>query len=375
VDLLRGSATVTLSNLIQTNDGTPKSVTVTTVPSGLPVTVTYNGVSAPPISVGSYTVIALVADTNLDGGATNTLQIVAPPTRNLGVDVSHFQNSSGIPETNWAQMYTQGERFAFAKASEGLTGPDDATMAVNVSNAMQAGLLAGVYHFAHPENRPTTNGAVQEADHLLSFAGSAIGPGMLRPVLDMEETSTNLPPAAMTDWVLAFMQEIVNNRGAGAQPIVYCLSGYAATQFDSRLATNTAWISTGSGNPQTDNPPTGVFTNWAFWQYSYNGSAGGISPLDLDVCHDEMAPLISYLIPAPAPTFHFQTAFNAGGFNLSFSNTPGTHFTLLAATNATTPLTNWTVVGAAVEVSPGQFQAADPGATNSARKFYRVRSP
>ena len=79
-------------------------------------------------------------------------------------------------------MRAEGKRFAFIKASEGLTGPDDTTMTNNVTRATAAGLLAGVYHVAHAENRPTTDGAIQEADHFLSFSGPFIGPdGCGRP--------------------------------------------------------------------------------------------------------------------------------------------------------------------------------------------------
>src|SRR5512140_724608 len=98
-------------------------------------------------------------------------------SRDLGGDVSHYQGAAGISQASWNQMYTEGKRFAYIKASEGLTGPDDAAMANNVTRATAAGLCAGVYHFAHPENRPTPNGALQEADHFLAYAGNAIGPG------------------------------------------------------------------------------------------------------------------------------------------------------------------------------------------------------
>ncbi|HVM49064.1 MAG TPA: kelch repeat-containing protein, partial [Candidatus Acidoferrum sp.] len=376
LDVMKASAAVTLSNLVQAYDGTAKSVSATTAPPGLAVIVTYNGSSAAPTNAGSYTVVALVNDLNYQGGATNTLVIEGPPPRNFGVDVSHFQDAGGIPATNWAQMYAQGIRFAFVKASEGLTGPDDPTMAANMAGAQGAGLLAGVYHFAHPENRPTTNGAVQEADHFLNYAGSFIGPGRLRPVLDMEETSSNLPPATMTDWVLAFLQEVASNRGAGATPIIYCTSGYAATQFDSRLAGNALWVSAGGGSPTNGSPSsTGVFTNWAFWQYDV-GSAGGISPIDLDVCHDEFEPLTSYLIPMPAPGWHITSAVaDVGGFHVSFTNVPGTRFTLIASTNVVTPLSNWTVLGAAAESPPGQFLFTDPQATNLPQRYYRIRWP
>ena len=89
-------------------------------------------------------------------------------------------------------MYSAGKNFVFVKASEGLTGPDDAAMANNIARAEAAGLLAGVYHYAHPENRANTEGAIQEADHFLSYAGSAIGPGHLRPALDIEGSAAKL---------------------------------------------------------------------------------------------------------------------------------------------------------------------------------------
>ena len=68
-------ATVTLGNLSQAYNGTPRSVSVSTVPSGLSVTITYNGLTTPPTNIGSYTVIGTVVDSNYTGSATNTLVI------------------------------------------------------------------------------------------------------------------------------------------------------------------------------------------------------------------------------------------------------------------------------------------------------------
>jgi hypothetical protein len=64
-----------------------------------------------------------------------------------------------------------------------------------------------------------------------------------------------------------------------------------------------------------------------------------------------------------------------GRFQCGFSDLAGASFTVLAATNAASPLSNWTVLGPATEVSPGQFQFTDQGATNCAQRFYRVISP
>ena len=69
------AATVTLDNLTQTYTGTPRSVTVTTVPAGLTVEVTYDGSSTPPTALGSYAVVATVINPNYTGSANETLVI------------------------------------------------------------------------------------------------------------------------------------------------------------------------------------------------------------------------------------------------------------------------------------------------------------
>jgi hypothetical protein len=71
----QASATVTLGSLSQSYDGTAKSATATTVPSGLTVTFTYDGSPNAPTNVGTYVVIGTVTDINYQGSATNNLVI------------------------------------------------------------------------------------------------------------------------------------------------------------------------------------------------------------------------------------------------------------------------------------------------------------
>ncbi len=73
----QASATVTLANLTQAYDGTPKPVTTTTIPPGLTVNVTYNGSNGVPSAIGSYAVIGTINDPNFYGSATNILVIHA----------------------------------------------------------------------------------------------------------------------------------------------------------------------------------------------------------------------------------------------------------------------------------------------------------
>ncbi|MBN8726324.1 MAG: right-handed parallel beta-helix repeat-containing protein [Xanthomonadales bacterium] len=74
--ITKSTASVTLSHLVQAYDGSPKSVVVTTVPAGLPVSVTYDGSTTPPTAKDTYAVNATVTDSNYTGSANGTLQIV-----------------------------------------------------------------------------------------------------------------------------------------------------------------------------------------------------------------------------------------------------------------------------------------------------------
>ena len=314
-----------------------------------------------------------------------TTTAFAAVSRDLGVDVSVYDGASGVSQSSWNQMHAEGKHFAFIKASEGLTGPDDTTMPANMTRAIAAGLLAGVYHVAHAENRPTTTGAIQEADHFLSFSGTFIGPGRLRPVLDLEQNNTVLTTAALTDWIIAFCNEIVAQRGVGAVPIIYLGRSSANYEVDSRLANYDFWlayptnvdVSTSAPPPTVSYPhPIGVFSNWAFWQYSWTGVSGGLNNLDLNVCHSEYKPLSSFLIPTPLGGFSLKNlSLGPGGIHFSFTNVPGTHFTILTSTNALLPLGNWVASGTALEGPSGSFQFTETNAASSTRRFYRPRSP
>jgi hypothetical protein len=76
--ITKASATVTLGNLNQAYDGTPKSATATTIPDGLSVTITYDGSATAPTEIGSYMVVGTVNDANYQGSATDTLVISSP---------------------------------------------------------------------------------------------------------------------------------------------------------------------------------------------------------------------------------------------------------------------------------------------------------
>lgn len=71
----RALATVTLGELFRRYSGEPQSVSVTTAPSGLAVTLSYNGELAAPTYPGTYTVNAVVNDPDYVGSTSGSLVI------------------------------------------------------------------------------------------------------------------------------------------------------------------------------------------------------------------------------------------------------------------------------------------------------------
>ncbi len=82
MNIAKAPASVTLSNLIQNFDGSPKAATVTTNPPDLNFIITYNGSTILPSAVGSYAVLVDISEQNYTGSGTGTLIINGPPVSN-----------------------------------------------------------------------------------------------------------------------------------------------------------------------------------------------------------------------------------------------------------------------------------------------------
>lgn len=205
-------------------------------------------------------------------------------TRSLGIDVSSYQ-----PTINWTSVKSAGVDFAYVKATEGLTY-NSSTLTSQMSGATAAGVLAGVYHYARYDN----NSATAEANHFLSQASSYMTPGYLRPVVDVEQTTT-LTKSQVSTWVNTFCNAIV--AATGVSPIVYTFTSYATSKIDSTVTQWDLWMAQypGSPNPQTGAPSsTSPWTagDWQMWQYTDSGTVSGISgSIDRDVFNGDLATL------------------------------------------------------------------------------------
>ncbi|HEY1174261.1 MAG TPA: MBG domain-containing protein [Verrucomicrobiae bacterium] len=66
---------ITLGNLSQVYNATPRTITATPVPAEAPLQITYNGSLTPPTAIGGYPVQATVTSSNYQGTVTGTLTI------------------------------------------------------------------------------------------------------------------------------------------------------------------------------------------------------------------------------------------------------------------------------------------------------------
>ena len=174
----KGTAILTLDNLTQTYDGTPRVVSATTIPAGLPVEWTYDGQITPPTAAGRYAVVTTVADANYEGRATGLLtvekaaativlgdltqtydgtpRIVSATTFPLGLPVRLTYNGETLPPTA-AGTYAVAAVVNTANFEGGQTGVltvAKAPVAVSLANLEQVydGDVKQVTALANPTN-------------------------------------------------------------------------------------------------------------------------------------------------------------------------------------------------------------------------------
>ena len=233
----------------------------------------------------------------------------------LGIDVSGSQGT-----INWTQVKAGGYVFAWAKATEGITFTD-ASYSTNAVNGVSAGIYMGAYHFARPDNNPTTANAVSEANNFLSSAQTHISTCELTPILDYE-VSPSLTWAQQTAWIQTWMNTV--QTATGIVPILYT-SGSIASSLGSSLASYCKlWIADPDGSP-TIAPGASYLgawnPNWAFKQYSWTGTVSGISGnVDMDVFNGTLVGLKSLMgcNTTPPVCHHYYASLP---YTTSFENT------------------------------------------------------
>ncbi|MEO8761236.1 MAG: GH25 family lysozyme [Bacteroidia bacterium] len=234
----------------------------------------------------------------------------------LGVDVSDYQGT-----INWTNVKNSGITFAFAKATES-TGNVQTTLGANITNGEAAGVYMGAYHFARILSNPGTSGAIAEANHFLSVAGSYITTCQMPPVLDYEvNASGTYTWAQQAAWIQTWCNTVQS--ATGVTPIIYSgnsiaqnLGSYLSSQYK-------LWYAYYYNSyTYTTPPPSTYYGTWGsykIWQYSDQGTVSGISGgVDMDIFNGTMSDLTALMscnAPAVCNTYYasipYSTSFES----------------------------------------------------------------
>lgn len=175
-----------------------------------------------------------------------------------GADISEKNGS-----VNWQDFINNDINFLFIKATEGLDRVDP-FFESNLLHARQSGIMAGAYHWFHPQLH-----AGQQADLFIHTVKSF--KSLLPPVVCLETYFTNM--SEMEKNVLTFLR-LLENR-INLRPIIYTSEAYWQTYFP-----DAAW---GCDYPLWLDKPGAIWppqiwpwAGWTFWQFSYQASMPGI---------------------------------------------------------------------------------------------------
>jgi hypothetical protein len=171
------TASVTLSNLSLTYDGTAKSAMATTTPTNLTVALTYNGLANAPTNAGSYTVIGTIYDVDYIGGVTKTLVI--------------NQATASVTLSNLSQTYD-----GTAKSATAATAPTNLTVVLTYNGSANAPTNAGSYTVVGTVNAQNYQGSATNT-LVIGKATATVTLGNLSQIYDgtaKSVTATTTPP-------------------------------------------------------------------------------------------------------------------------------------------------------------------------------------
>jgi hypothetical protein len=157
------TASVTLGNLNQTFDGSPKPVTVTTDPAGLTTAVTYDTSPTAPTHAGAYEVEATITDPNYQGTASGTLVI--------------GKATATIELTGLAQTYDGSPKSVTVTTEPAeLAANVSVTYDGSVEEPTDAATYAVIATLDHPDYEGSASGSlvISKAPQTIDFAALAV---------------------------------------------------------------------------------------------------------------------------------------------------------------------------------------------------------
>jgi Subtilase family/MBG domain len=255
------AATITLSNLSATYDGTPKQVTATTNPPGLAVTYTYNGNATPPTAAGSYSVVGSINDPKYIGSQGGTLVVAKAAAKvTLGSLSITYDSTPKTPSV--------------------VTSPPGLSVAFTYDDSTTVPSAAGSYSVVATVNDPNYAGS-QAGTLLISHANATITLGNLSATYDgtpKQVTATTNPPSLPVTFT--YNGNATPPTAAGPYSVVGTINdpNYAGSQSGTLvIAKATATVTLGSLSITYDGTPkaASAVTNppGLSMAFTYNGSA------------------------------------------------------------------------------------------------------
>ncbi|WP_344309855.1 GH25 family lysozyme [Fodinicola feengrottensis] len=194
-----------------------------------------------------------------------------------GIDVSHYQGT-----INWTSVKNAGIKWAYIKATESTTYKDP-TFNANYTNAYNAGLIRGAYHFARPAD---SSGAAQATYFATHGGGWSADNHTLPGMLDLEGSCASV----------AWIRDFYNTYKAktGRDVVIYTSASWwnSCTGGSSAFASLTP-LDVASWGGSSPTMPRG-FGAYTMWQYTDSGSVSGISgAVDRDTFNGSEARLLA----------------------------------------------------------------------------------
>lgn len=318
------SASISLADLSPTYDGTAKSVSATTTPSGLTVNFTYNGSATIPTAAGTYAVDGTINDANYTGTARGSLVI--------GKAVA------SIELTSLAATYN-----GTAKSPSYATTPENLPVTLTFNGTSVPPVNAGSYQ---------TTGTIVASN----YSGSANATLFIAKA-NAEVTLSNLEQTAdgagksptVTTSPLGLVVLTTYN-GSVALPINAGTYGVNSTIQDpnySGTVSGTLIIREG----------TRTFNSWVIQYFTASEMLNDLSASTADPDHDGLSNLCEYALgtdphqPSPTPT----VSRGVNSISLTFSRPANTDDVSYGA-ETTNDLLNWSAVPLEVIATEGDIE-------------------
>ena len=190
--LVIGKATVlmTLADLAATYDGTAKTASVTTDPSGLDVSLTYDGSSAAPTNAGSYVVAASVNDPNYEGSASETLIIAKAAAEVVLGDLSQTYDGSAKVATAATTPAGLGVALSYNGADDAPVNAGTYEVTATIDDLNYRGTAGGSLTIGKAEARIVLGDLAQTYDGSAKSATAVTTPGDLDVAWTYDGSST-----------------------------------------------------------------------------------------------------------------------------------------------------------------------------------------